>query len=395
MSDIGEKRDEELNLYLQDLASFGDPITANRARDAVGFDGTGDRATSWERIEIALASEGRFRGYCGDEDALRMALLGYYDGIYSGIELWNVSKDRLMRAIDKVREYRKSNRPLISIDASLSNSVTDIVFALRRMADDIEKNDASSFITSQKLGELPDHHSKAFGPTIGSCEIDRWSLGYSWKKGKEGEVLLETKCSETICTSVCRTRHNRTVCEDSNDATVLSIKTGTQNCKEVEVWNRSSGEEPSTTLPDFAGIPWNGCLNFYADNTGARLSSFFGWRLSEDGTRNEHHGGIDVTSPAGTEVRAVSAGRVIVSRASANAGDPASHVGVIVDTAGGQDTYWHVNPTVSRDSLVEVGQVVGTLYEWSNPKRHHLHFVRRDSNGDRIDPLDGCDFRSI
>ncbi len=118
------------------------------------------------------------------------------------------------------------------------------------------------------------------------------------------------------------------------------------------------------------------------------VSSAFGIRKHPVLSGVKHHSGIDLPSPEGSPVRALSKGIVIKTGAEIGYGNL-----VIVLHEGGLTTlYAHL-----RDFRVQVGQAVkggeilGRVGSTGRVTGPHLHFeVRRD--GEAVDPLDVLPF---
>jgi LysM repeat protein len=108
-----------------------------------------------------------------------------------------------------------------------------------------------------------------------------------------------------------------------------------------------------------------------------KLSSRYGWR---DGQRHE---GIDISSRAGTPVRAAEAGRVIYSGWLGGYGRV-----VIVKHAGRYSSVYAHNRRnrVSKGAFVERGDVVAEVGSSGNARGTHLHFeIRYDRRAE--DPM--------
>ena len=386
---------------LDELYATTDPLAVDRAKSLViGQKGGETAQTIWDILEAKRAAKKRVRGFGDSYSQLVTHLLAYDDGDIDGFELLGVDPEMLATARADVNAYRRQNRPLITVDHTLADSHAEIAAALRGLADAFDAETPAALLDDAAIDAMDDHHSDRVYATRPVCCTRSYTQGPArWKKGSEGEILVQTHCTLTTCIfDNCQSRYGCPIIDPNNKEsfTLVQAKSRTEVCDEKVLWRRASGEEPpqGSTLPNFSPIAWNGCLPFYADNSDAQLTSLFGWRRSRIGTGNEYHGGIDVHAPQGTQVRAVRAGTVLEARTIPRDGQGDSEVGIIVTTDQGQDTYWHVvSPLVRAGDQITVGTPLGTLFEWAAPSRRHLHFVRRNSAGERLNPLDGCNFR--
>ena len=104
--------------------------------------------------------------------------------------------------------------------------------------------------------------------------------------------------------------------------------------------------------------------------------------------RRPSHGGVDIAQPAGTPIRAASAGQI---HRKAYQGGGAGHY-VVVRHAGGIYTrYMHLRAAspLRVGASVRAGQTIGYVGRTGNATGHHLHFeVLRggESNSNRINP---------
>ncbi|MCK4535578.1 MAG: M23 family metallopeptidase [Desulfuromonadales bacterium] len=114
------------------------------------------------------------------------------------------------------------------------------------------------------------------------------------------------------------------------------------------------------------------------------ISSVFGKRRLLNGQPRAPHGGTDFRSPAGTHVRAMSSGRVVLCRDLFYAGKT-----VVLDHGEGLfSLYAHLSSyTVRESQSLSVGDVVGKVGNTGRSTGPHLHLTVR-LLGERIDPID-------
>ena len=106
--------------------------------------------------------------------------------------------------------------------------------------------------------------------------------------------------------------------------------------------------------------------------------------------KNHGYNGIDVGAPAGTEIYAAAAGKVITSRVGGwNAGY--GNMIVISHDNGTQTLYSHMSQnTVSVGQRVNKGEVIGYVGSTGNSTGNHLHFEVRGATN----PLSKCSIGS-
>jgi murein DD-endopeptidase MepM/ murein hydrolase activator NlpD len=100
------------------------------------------------------------------------------------------------------------------------------------------------------------------------------------------------------------------------------------------------------------------------------VSSGFGPRRSPITGRNEHHNGIDIPAPRGTQIFAANDGIVILSTSSAGYGNY-----IVIDHGGGKTTMYAHNTTnnVKVGDNVKRGDVIGTVGSTGWSTGNHLH----------------------
>ena len=115
-----------------------------------------------------------------------------------------------------------------------------------------------------------------------------------------------------------------------------------------------------------------------------RLSSYFGEdRELWPGYWSKGHGGVDIPAPAGTPIRVFKSGTVYNSYFSPSYGNV-----VMVDHGNGLvSIYGHMTARMaSVGSVVNVGDIIGTVGSTGQSTGNHLHFETRQ-NGSRVNPL--------
>ena len=112
-------------------------------------------------------------------------------------------------------------------------------------------------------------------------------------------------------------------------------------------------------------------------------ASSFGSRRIINGKPRSPHSGTDLSSPAGTEVRATNHGRVVLAGNFFFAGGS-----IVLDHGGGLFTmYFHLSELrVGEGTLVRKGDVVGLSGATGRVTGAHLHWGARLANA-RVDPL--------
>lgn len=113
-------------------------------------------------------------------------------------------------------------------------------------------------------------------------------------------------------------------------------------------------------------------------------ASSFGRRRIINGVPRAPHSGLDLSSPAGTEVRAANRGRVVLAGHFYFAGGS-----VVLDHGGALFTmYLHLSEIAAREgALIEKGDVLGLSGATGRVTGAHLHWGARLANA-RIDPLE-------
>ena len=145
--------------------------------------------------------------------------------------------------------------------------------------------------------------------------------------------------------------------------------------------------------------PHKGCPSARFGNslyTDEPFSSTFGPRpLGSESDRYDFHRGVDIATPTGTPIFAISDGNVEIAGVNSGYSDPLIKVrhyrpGFSTCTSGGgcyHSYYLHVSDwVVSEDETVNKGQLIGYTGASGASGFQHLHFeVRR--NGQREDPM--------
>ena len=112
------------------------------------------------------------------------------------------------------------------------------------------------------------------------------------------------------------------------------------------------------------------------------VSSTFGMRQDPIHGRQGFHGGVDIAAPAGAEIKAAGAGKVILSAARAGYGNI-----VEIDHGSGLSTRYAHNAAnlVVAGEHIKAGQAIAIVGSSGRSRGNHLHFeVRQD--GKPVDP---------
>jgi len=116
--------------------------------------------------------------------------------------------------------------------------------------------------------------------------------------------------------------------------------------------------------------------------TGGRISSEFGFRRIINGNPGAIHNGLDIALPAGTDVKAMSCGEVILA-------DDFFYNGrfVLIDHGSGLSSiYLHLQDIyVCKGQKVKTGDIIGTIGSSGRSTGPHLHWEIRWRNC-KIDP---------
>lgn len=139
-------------------------------------------------------------------------------------------------------------------------------------------------------------------------------------------------------------------------------------------------------------------FEIYIDTEGARqifgnpfdfdwkkdISSPFGWRIHPISGDKKFHTGIDIAEPAGTPIKAVMSGTVVISRYS----DSAGNFIAIQDKDGYITKYMHCTKLfVKEGAQVKRGDLIATVGTTGNSTGNHLHLDVIDPNGNYLDPV--------
>ena len=113
------------------------------------------------------------------------------------------------------------------------------------------------------------------------------------------------------------------------------------------------------------------------------LSSLFAGRIHPITGKPQHHTGIDIPAPSGTDILAAKSGVVTTSTYNNSYGNY-----VVVSHSDGTSTlYAHmVRRNCSKGDTVSQGQVIGYVGTTGSSTGNHLHFEVR-VNGSRVDPI--------
>jgi murein hydrolase activator len=130
----------------------------------------------------------------------------------------------------------------------------------------------------------------------------------------------------------------------------------------------------SITRGSFGSLPWP---------VAGRLAYRFGRETLPNGTAIRWNG-IGIAAGAGTPVRAVASGKVVLASPFEGYGPS-----VVLDHGGGYYTlYLHLDQLGVREGAdVTAGQTVGTVGGQSTPQGPHIEFQLRAPGGQAVDPL--------
>ena len=112
-----------------------------------------------------------------------------------------------------------------------------------------------------------------------------------------------------------------------------------------------------------------------------RITSPYGIRVISG--RNDFHAGIDISTPAGTNIVAAESGRVSYAGYMRGYGNV-----IILSHDGGYSTVYGHNSVnlVKKDQYVTRGNMIGKVGRTGNATGSHLHFEVR-LNGKPVNPL--------
>ena len=112
------------------------------------------------------------------------------------------------------------------------------------------------------------------------------------------------------------------------------------------------------------------------------LSSLFAGRIHPITGKPQHHTGIDIPAPSGTDILAAKSGVVTTSTYNNSYGNY-----VVVSHSDGTSTlYAHMSRRgVSKGEVVSQGQYIGDVGTTGSSTGNHLHLEVR-VNGSRVDP---------
>ena len=115
----------------------------------------------------------------------------------------------------------------------------------------------------------------------------------------------------------------------------------------------------------------------------AKLSSKYGYRTHPVHKVRRHHKGIDLAVPSETQVRTISAGRVLFAGFYAGYGNL-----VTIEHKGSYVTlYGHLNSLlVKTGDEVSMGEIIATVGKTGTATGPQLHFELR-KDGENLDPL--------
>ena len=142
---------------------------------------------------------------------------------------------------------------------------------------------------------------------------------------------------------------------------------------DVKVISRAASEtNRNVSHSSVNSPPPSGNTALFAYPVNGRVTSPYGWRSSPINGRRVFHEGIDLSSPAGTAVRAAAAGRVSTA---GNCRVYGRHI-IITHDNGYQTKYAHLRSmSVVQGARVEQGMKIGEVGNTGLTTGPHLHFA--------------------
>jgi len=296
------------------------------------------------------------------EEAFIANLMDFLCGRIAVLEFRNPDKKYDIRKFEEIARKRLKGRvPVVAVNMGMAQSIEEVVFTLRHIANELENGSAEAF--ASKYAEA----YKGDPVTIQDhCTFERReSFGSRWSSN--GTVLeyhyhdvYSCLPADTCCTNQAYTEY--------------------RNDRWVEVWRDGNPSAPPPTspnqIPDFSSSPWNNRIPLLTDQTIGTWTSDYGWRrLRQDGSYiRDFHPGIDVGAAAGSNVQSNVDGTVVWINSAGDAAHPENRGVIVLDGTGVTHTYWHINPstTLNVNDPVSQGDRLGTIYDWGN--RTHLHY---------------------
>jgi len=123
--------------------------------------------------------------------------------------------------------------------------------------------------------------------------------------------------------------------------------------------------------------------NPFSFNWMSNISSYYGWRKNPTGEGYEFHTGLDIAAPAGTPIRSVQNGTVVV----AGWHNAYGNYIVIRNESGITTLYAHcLSLGASVGDVIQMGQMIATVGSTGNSTGNHLH-IEIQIDGERVNPI--------
>jgi murein DD-endopeptidase MepM/ murein hydrolase activator NlpD len=343
-------------------------------------------ALSFDRILFEAQQDSMRRSAFLDPiEAATASLIEFRLGRISVLELRDPNGVDLDLVEDRAKQYLVENCPTVSVNLAAANSLEEVVFTLRKIADSLESGLRATAMA---------HGASIVGDpvTIAAAECTFQRTEQIRSRYINGGRALEY-CFRDVYS-----------CRRKDSCCANSIYTEYRNERWETVWHDGDTKSPPPTpadqIPDFVESPWDNRLPLLADSTLGTLTSDYGWRRlkRDDGSyKADFHGGIDVSTAKDTQVRANVRGIVVdVNRTGSSTDGPAYRGIVVRDLNNNTHTYWHINPAAGlhEGDSVRIGDMLGATYDWG--ARTHLHYAihsppggdpKQRNDGNSTDPL--------
>lgn len=225
----------------------------------------------------------------------------------------------------------------------------------RRMIDNLKNNRAS---VEQKRQEVENAKENCEAQKIALVQ-EKESLNQKYEEADNYLSRLENDEAEYL--------RKYKASQAEMDAVENEMKEILARIKDQERTNYSSG---------IFGFPLN-----ISDYT--YTSSYFGWRVWNNGRTTDFHRGVDFPAPKGTPILASNSGTVIISKQSSSYG-----YYIVIDHGGGVTTlYAHCSKLLAKvDQEVKTGDVIAYVGSTGDSTGNHLHFAVF-VDGEAVDPL--------
>ncbi len=312
--------------------------------------------------------------------------------VEQGDTLWEICRDALQ-------------------DSGIAPVHAEVQAAIDRVAEANQLRDPDKLSVGQQLdlrAIMPEEHELETPPestaasTLKSMNIPRdlrLADGRSFLEGSALTTLIPVQAVEKYATSaqggpapvgilVASRTEELGLIPDSDVTTAKSVDAAQTSSLENQPITRASlmamierllgGSEDSTKQASQETGPWSTLLR---DDT-ARLSSSFGMRADPFTGLPEHHDGIDIAAPTGTEIYPYKAGQVVAA-----GWQPGYGRSVILRHRDGTETvYGHASKLLVRPGdLVTANDPIGQVGSTGRATGPHLHFEVR-VEGQAVDP---------